>query len=252
MIMGNRENVTSRIIAYIRKNIHNGTWAVGDKLPSENEICKLLGVSRTSVRSALQQYISLGILQSEHGKGTFLISNDLSVFGEEKAEEVSVASDVTVQDMKHLLQFRCLLEPEVCRQVAPTASPELIAQLEKLLEIMKRSVGNSQDFVKADMDFHMAICDSFHNPVLTGVMQDLSQRKIQNYHTLNTVVGYYGGIYYHTLLLDVFKKHNGKKAYSIMLEHLQRGISDLEVDDAAAAPEEDAYPAEDAGKDENI
>ena len=39
--------------------------------------------------------------------------------------------------------------------------------------------------------------------------------------------------------------------YSILLEHLQRGISDLEMDDAAAAPEE-AYPAEDAGKDENI
>lgn len=36
-----------------------------------------------------------------------------------------------------------------------------------------------------------------------------------------------------------------------MLEHLQRGISDLEMDDAAAAPKE-ADPAEDAGKDKNI
>lgn len=247
--MGNRENVTSRIIAYIRKNIHNGTWAVGDKLPSENEMCKLLGASRTSVRSALQQFISLGILQSEHGKGTFLISDDLSVFGEEQAEEPS-ASSVTVQDMKNLLQFRSILEPEICRQVAPSASPELIARLEKLLETMKRSVGSSHDFVKADMEFHLAICEAFQNPVVTDVMGDLSQRKIQNYHTLNTVVGYYGGIYYHTLLLDVFRKHNGKKAYSIMLEHLQRGISDLEVDNEPLSPEEvEVFPA-DAGKDE--
>lgn len=245
--MGNRENVTSRIVAYIRRNIHDGTWAVGDKLPSEHEMCKLLGASRTSVRSALQQYISLGILQSEHGKGTFLISSDLSVFGEEKTEEMSASSAVTIQDMKHLLQFRSLLEPEVCRQVAPTASPELVARLEELLEIMKASVGSSHDFVKADMDFHMAICEAFQNPVVTDVMRDFSQRKIQSYHTLNTVVGYYGGIYYHTLLLDAFRKRNGKKAHSIMLEHLQRGISDLEVDNEPPVQE---LPAEDAGKDE--
>ncbi len=245
--MGNRENVTSRIVAYIRKNIHNGTWAVGDKLPSEHEMCKLLGASRTSVRNALQQYISLGILQSERGKGTFLVSTDLSVFGDEKTEEMSAASVVPIQDMKHLLQFRCLIEPEICRQVAPTASPELIARLEQLLETMKASVGSSHDFVQADMDFHLAICEALQNPVVTDVMQDISRRKIQNYHTLNTVVGYYGGIYYHTLLLDTFRKRNGKKAYSIMLEHLQRGISDLEVDDELPAQEP---PAEDAGKDE--
>ncbi len=86
------------------------------------------------------------------------------MFGDEKTEEMSAASAVPIQNMKHLLQFRCLIEPEICGQEAPTASPELIARLEQLLKTMKASVGSSHNFVRADMDFHLAICEARSSP----------------------------------------------------------------------------------------
>ena len=36
--------------------------------------------------------------------------------------------------------------------------------------------------------------------------------------------GYYGGIYYHGILLDAFRKHDGKRARVMMEEHLQHTI----------------------------
>ncbi|MGN0992070.1 MAG: GntR family transcriptional regulator [Candidatus Ventricola sp.] len=57
--MAGRGKVTSRIVKYLRQNIRDGVWEIGERIPSENELCKELGVSRVSVRNALQQMSAL-------------------------------------------------------------------------------------------------------------------------------------------------------------------------------------------------
>ena len=72
-----KTSVTQQIIEYIKENIQNGSWKVGEKIPSEPSLVEELGVSRASLRVAIQQYVALGVLRSEQGKGTFLESSDL-------------------------------------------------------------------------------------------------------------------------------------------------------------------------------
>jgi GntR family transcriptional repressor for pyruvate dehydrogenase complex len=231
--MNDKGNVTSRIIAYIKKNIRKGTWQIGEKLPSENELCKLLNVSRVSVRSALQQFVALGILESVHGKGTFLVSNDLSVFGDmdDNANgENRVKTTGSIADMKNLLEFRSMVEPEICSIVTSKATQELIARLTDDLEKMKASVGDSTAFIQADMDFHYALCVATENPVTMEIMADVLKNKKESYQSLNHTVGYYGGIYYHTLLLDAIKRRDTKQAHNLMLEHLKHSIGDLDLE----------------------
>lgn len=222
--MAGTKNVTSRVVNYMKKNIRDGIWPVGGKIPSENELCRELGVSRISVRSALQQFIALHILQSQHGKGTFVLSDDLSVFG------YGLPSDKNFSDMKQMLEFRLLIEPEVCSIVAQQITPETLEKLSFYLEKMKAEIGHGENFVHSDMDFHQEICNVMNNTVLKTVMSDILKQKSERHVQLNNAVGYYGGIYYHTLLLDALQKHDGKRARSIMREHLQKGIEDLEID----------------------
>jgi GntR family transcriptional repressor for pyruvate dehydrogenase complex len=227
------KQVTNKIIAYITKNIQDGTWQLGSKIPSEKAFCEALGVSRISVRSAIQQFIALGILESHQGKGTFIINNDASAFtgtASSGAVTASVKTPETVEEMRDLLKFRALIEPEVCAEVAPSASPELVAKLEALLAVMQRAIKDTNAFVNADMEFHLAICKALRNPILNSIMEELMRQRLSSYQQLNQVVGSYGGIYYHSLIIDALKKHNGKHAYNVMKEHLEHSIDDLSLE----------------------
>lgn len=234
--MADKGGVTAGIARYLRKNIQDGSWIVGEKIPSENQLCKELGVSRVSVRNALQQFIALGILQSVHGKGTFLISSDLSVFAAPESAEVT--TEEQLQIMEDILDFRSIVEPEVCARVAETATAELIAELERLLGVMQASIGKSKAFVEADVSFHMEICKACGNPITVSAMQNIFYRREELGYALNLACGYYGGLYYHGLILDAFRKHDAKRAKGFMLEHLKRGIEDLRSENGSAAVEE--------------
>lgn len=91
-------------------------------------------------------------------------------------------------------------------------------------------MGNSKVFVEKDMAFHLALCSATQNALLVKMMTEVFQIKAESHYRLNLAIGYYGGIYYHTLILEAIKKHDAKRARSVMLEHLERGMDDLEPD----------------------
>ncbi len=66
----------------ISQKIEDGTYKAGDKLPSENELCSTHGISRITVRQALNLLTQKDLIYSIHGKGTFIkapaIRHDLS------------------------------------------------------------------------------------------------------------------------------------------------------------------------------
>jgi len=54
------------------EKIKSGEYAAGSLIPSERELCETLGISRMTVRQALNQLVSEGILYREKGRGTFV------------------------------------------------------------------------------------------------------------------------------------------------------------------------------------
>jgi GntR family transcriptional regulator len=56
----------------IRDRIERGEWPPGTRIPAEDRLCELLGVSRITVRHALRNLESLDLLRREHGRGTFV------------------------------------------------------------------------------------------------------------------------------------------------------------------------------------
>jgi GntR family transcriptional regulator len=56
----------------ITDEIRGGGWAPGERIPSEHELCEHFAVSRTTVRQALSELVSEGLLVKEKGRGTFV------------------------------------------------------------------------------------------------------------------------------------------------------------------------------------
>lgn len=69
-----RLSATARVVQSLRLRLSQESWSAGDRLPSEPALAKELGVSRVSVRAALAQLESEGLVDRRHGSGTYVNS----------------------------------------------------------------------------------------------------------------------------------------------------------------------------------
>lgn len=58
----------------LRKSVEDGRWKVGEKIPAERELAADFGVSRMTLRQAIQTLVDEGILERRVGSGTFVAS----------------------------------------------------------------------------------------------------------------------------------------------------------------------------------
>jgi len=61
-----------QIKAFILSRVSSGEWSPEDRVPSENELVKLTGVSRVTVNRALRELADAGLLVRVQGVGTFV------------------------------------------------------------------------------------------------------------------------------------------------------------------------------------
>lgn len=61
-----------QLAARIRRQIADGAFRPGDRLPSETELCERYAVSRITVRAAMDLLVDAGLVRRQRGKGTFV------------------------------------------------------------------------------------------------------------------------------------------------------------------------------------
>lgn len=213
-------NVTEQVVEYLKENINIGSWRVGEKIPSENQLTDILKVSRSSVRTAIQQLVGVGALESIHGKGTFVTTHDLSAL----INRSNGITEADCRDIKKVLEFRCVFEPETCYLASQRISPEGLSALVYHLGMMKQSVGHQDIFVRHDMLFHQEISKASGNNLLNKSLRDVFEQTISNHVRINDLFGYKDGIYYHSVIIRAMQDKQASKARKLMYEHLHQAI----------------------------
>jgi GntR family histidine utilization transcriptional repressor len=99
--------------------VTSGTWARGRKLPSENELVEMLGVSRMTINRALRELTDDGMLVRVHGVGTFVAERRRHA---SLIELRDIADEIREAGREHRL--------EVLSLDASAAPPEVIERLE--------------------------------------------------------------------------------------------------------------------------
>ncbi|MDR1518742.1 MAG: FCD domain-containing protein [Planctomycetota bacterium] len=218
-----RPRISQQVVDRFKENIAGGKWPVGEKIPSENVLAGELGVSRVSIRMAIQQFLALNLMRSEHGRGTFLINDDLGAFSgggnRVSAQECS--------DIAKVLEFRLILEPEGCFLAAKRADAGVIGALAAHLRLLVANVGKPEEFVQSDMAFHLEISQASGNPLLHKSLLDVFNQTRRDHARINKIFGYQNGARYHALIHRAFEKDNPKLARRLMAEHLRQGLEQL-------------------------
>ena len=218
-----KTNVTEQVVAYYKQQILNGAWKVGEKIPSENQLCVELGVSRASIRSSIKELTGFGVLESIHGKGTFLVGDILDV--QDGTKYKITAQDCL--DMEKVLEFRRIVEPEACYLAGVHLTDQLLEELDVSFRMMRENIENSVKFVTADLQFHRAISKASENPLIEKSLNRIFDENFKDHEKMNQVFGYQDGIYYHSMILEALRRENADRARQIMFDHMQHGMDRL-------------------------
>ena len=69
-----RRKASHQVVDAVCGMLRSGAFRVGQRMPSEHELCAELGVSRSTVREAVRELTALGVLEIRHGRVTFVRS----------------------------------------------------------------------------------------------------------------------------------------------------------------------------------
>lgn len=167
----NRQNIVEEVYKEIIKKISNGDWEIGEKLPSENQLCDLFGVSRTSIRSALQKLSAQNIVEIRHGQGSF-VSDFAKINILSNMTSVNLEMRMTNKEILDMLEFRETIEFKCIDLAVERASYEDIILIEKAFQKMVENQDDYKKYSAADFEFHLAMAKASKNMVLYQVMKN--------------------------------------------------------------------------------
>ena len=187
-----RTGLVDQVIEQLRHAVTAGEWGVGERIPNEAVLVQTLGVGRNTVREAVRALAHAGILEVRQGDGTYVRATS----------EVSGAlRRLCGAELRDVLQVRRGLEVEGARLAAAHRTDADLAELRALLihRDQYMATGDTDEFARADAEFHLAVVASSHNGMLTelyrGLMEAIAASVATTYEKPVEIVD-------HGLLLD--------------------------------------------------
>jgi GntR family transcriptional regulator, transcriptional repressor for pyruvate dehydrogenase complex len=156
--------VSEAVARELEQRILEGSLKSGDRMPSERELASTMGVSRASLREAIQKLALKGLLVSRQGEGTFVTDRLDAGFTDPWQEMLSTHPSVR----EDLLEFRHMLEATAAECAAQRATDVDLERLHVCLAQLEEAFsGDDLDQqVERDLAFHQAIADAAHNVVI--------------------------------------------------------------------------------------
>ena len=185
-----QRRLSDDIVEQLEGMILEGTLKSGERLPAERALAERFGVSRPSLREAIQKLAAKGLLVSRQGGGNYVVDSLGSTF----SDPLLHLLESNPEAQRDLLEFRQTLEASCAYYAALRATEvdreRLTAAFEALQECYARADEVSRvEEGAADARFHLAIAEASHNAVLLHTIRGLFDLLKRN------VVTNIGGMY---------------------------------------------------------
>lgn len=215
-------SAVDQIIEQVLNVIRSENIQAGDKLPSERELAKTLGVSRPTLREAVVTLATIGVLEIRRGIGTFVAATDFSGTLGIKLAEI-MGAKVNPFDA---LELRVLLEPGVAALAAERGDKELIKKLERNLEVTREKSARDEVYFEEDHDFHLSIVHAINNSLVEHALGTALEVWFSDWgdtaHTTMSVPGTPQKYHLiHERIVDAIKASDPERAYREMEEHFR-------------------------------
>lgn len=190
----------------------------GDRLMPERELAKKLGISRPSLREAIQVLQTQGRLVVKHGIGVFLLED-------QEAERLRDSLRAAHHTIEELFQMREILEAPAVEWAAERRSEEQLEAIKRAAQSLQEAVSQDPiDFDKVrllDMNFHLTIVKSAQNQFLNqtlGTLQEIMYRSMDN--TLKLPGRIDASEHEHGVILEAIERRDPITARLTIIAHI--------------------------------
>ncbi|MFD2451053.1 GntR family transcriptional regulator [Ideonella paludis] len=183
------------------RTLEPGSWI------DEQKLCGEYGISRTPLREALKVLAVEGLVTMKVRRGAY----------------VTEMSSVDVQQVYRLLG---LLESDAAAEVASTASPEGLAELQGLHAQLEASATQRDEFFRVNEQFHRRLLDLAGNRWRQQIVDDLRKvMKLNRHHSLFKQGRLAESLAEHRALMAALAARDAEAAGRLMQAHFQNGLA---------------------------
>lgn len=237
-----KSDIREQVFDQMLNQIVNGVWKAGDKLPSENELTKILGVSRISVREAIQKLVAIDLVETHRGKGSFVKEFTTSNYLHSLAPMILM----TKRDILYITEYRRILEIGIIDLYIERSTQEDIKLLRGCLKSMKTYKGDLKKYTHYDMSFHLMLYQMTQNPFIIKISNTIGDILSCAMKGAVTPQGAEEGILYHTKMLQAIeaKDKTGLKMivndlFDQVEKEIREGIADARDPQSASFVKEE-------------
>ena len=205
------EQVAGRIL----KMIEDGVLHEGDRLPSEPEFAKQLGISRGILREGLAQLKAQGIISRKPKDGTYI----LPLAGRKDDLTQSTQRMIQASSFRNIIEMRSAIEQMAVILAAERASDEELAELREV--IFHPESHTDRDDV--DFFFHYRLVELSGNSIFMGIVNTYFEeiREIRD-RNLSTAAHRHEVQQEHLAIVEALCRRDGNGAAAAVLAHMAR------------------------------
>jgi GntR family transcriptional regulator, transcriptional repressor for pyruvate dehydrogenase complex len=214
--------LSQRIDEDIEQAIREKVLQPGDKLPTESELCAMLGVSRTPLREALRRLHARGLITVKKGNGMYVsvLSSENALAQMNLFLELNLNKEMALD----ILKARQMFEPEIVRAAARSRSDDDLKDLGETLNDL-RACDHTDRQAEGEIDyrFHALIAKSCHNTVVPLLMPQLYSLlpKMLSLTDGATATGDELMLQYHERIVASIEHRDGNAGAKFMEDHLR-------------------------------
>ncbi len=217
-------DVTDLVVERLRMLLEKRILKPGSKLPPEPEMCRLIGVSRPSLRQAYKALNLLGVIRAVPGDGTY-ISESTSKVLSLPLTFLMLMRKISLDD---IFEFRILLEVELARQAAIRSSEQELEAMNIQLEIMAVSLTDEKKerYLEAEYELHNLIARAAHNALIFEIISIVSGLLWETRKELvNFVQNRSGDFNEHYRIYEAIRARDAGAAGEAMNQHLTTALN---------------------------
>lgn len=163
-----KNSVSNQVFDMLKSEIIHGKWKAGERIPSENELTHILGCSRPPIKAAVERLRAIGLIEVRAGDGSYVRNFSTSDFLDTYADFIMSEGDI-----RNLMEFRSALELEALPYILQRATPEDLAELERiageLADAFRRK--DYDQGAQCDFAFHLQLCKCSGNPYFSQMYE---------------------------------------------------------------------------------